>query len=57
MVLIFALIQSSLLLEMQRMPPWLQHRCSSKFLSRVIFAFLLFLVMVMYAYEVETKEK
>ena len=30
---------------------------AANFLSQVSFAFLLFLVMVMYAYEVETKEK
>ena len=30
---------------------------AANFLSKLIFAFLLFLVMVMYAYEVETKEK
>ena len=30
---------------------------AANFLSQVSFAFLLFLVMVMYAYEVETKKK
>ena len=33
------------------------HKCCSEFLSQVIFVFLLFLGMVMYANEVETKEK
>ena len=40
------------------LPVWLANACVVvNFLSQVIFVFLLFLGMVMYANEIETKEK